>query len=107
MHKRMVISLNISQIKMCTEEARGYIDKIIEDPKTDKVKIEVTYEVEGVEFKITEKVAHRLEIVHCGNEVLGTKKIPLLGELKQGKEVLVKYNPEKPDKAYLPQNKFV
>ena len=99
--------MNISQIKLCTETARGYIEKILTDPKSEKVKITVSYEVEGVEFKITETVANKLEIVHDKNMVVGTRKVPLLGELHEGKEVAVKYNPDKPDKAYLPKNKFV
>ena len=93
-----------SQKKMCTNTARGYIEEITNDLDKDKIKIKVSYEVEGVGFVIEEYVDHKIEIVKDGNQILGTKKVPVIGELEVGQELEIKYNPQKPNKAYINGN---
>ena len=93
-----------SQKKMCTKTARGYIEEVSNDLDKDKIKVKVAYEVEGVSFMVEEYVDHKIEIVKDGNTILGTKKVPVIGELEIGKELEIKYNPQKPNKAYIKGN---
>ena len=96
--------------KKCTETTMGVVtgigiitavkDKGLDYPTTVKVK----YSVQGKEYIIQESLKLRSVPIKAGKMPIGQRKIPVLGKIELGKSLTVKYNPLKPQKAYIVGN---
>lgn len=91
------------QKKKCMEETVGTVIKKRWDGEVWFLKAE--YVVDGKAYTKTEQLRYKKGKTHTlGKIPVGMKSIASLGELKVGDPVRIKYNPEKPQKAYMPDN---
>ena len=64
------------------------------------------YTVDGIEYKLQEIVMYEImgETVKLGKFPVGRTRKAMLGSIAKGTQVRVRYQPEHPKKAYLPDN---
>ena len=96
--------MNLSQKKLCTEEKIGYVNRFIPEDAPEPHTVVVGYEVECVEYEFQEKIAYRTKVIKDGNTIVGIEKTTAIPDLLISNEVVIRYNPDKPHKAYLPEN---
>ena len=96
--------MNLSQKKKCTEEKIGYVNRFIPEDASEPHTVVVGYEVECVEYEFQEKIAYKTMVVKEGNAIVGIEKVTAIPDLLTSNEVIIRYNPDKPNKAYLPEN---
>ncbi len=91
------------QKKKCTEETNGAVIKKRWDGDVWFLKAE--YVVDGKSYIRTEQLRYKkVKTCELGNIPIGMKSTASTGELEVGDSVRIKYNPEKPQKAYMPDN---
>lgn len=66
--------------------------------------IKVTYTVNDHTYEIRESKKVKSRMIKLGFLPIGQMRSPLLGPTPVGSEVRVKYNPDNPAEAYLPDN---
>ena len=96
--------MNLSQKKMCTEEKIGYVLRFIPEDAPEPHTVVVGYEVECIEFEFQEKIAYRNKIIKEGNTIVGMSRETAIPDLLTRNDVIIRYNPMKPNKAYLDDN---
>lgn len=87
----------------CTEETNGIVIRKRWDGEVWFLKAE--YVVDGKTYTRTEQLRYKkVKTYALGNIPAGTKAVASIGELEVGDSVRIKYNPKKPQKAYMPDN---
>ncbi len=91
------------QKKKCTNETMG---KVMKKRWNGNVWfLTAEYLVEGKPYRRTEQLRYQKVTTHkIANIPIGMASRAPLGNLTEGDPVRVKYNPQKPKKAYLPDN---
>ena len=91
------------QKKKCTDEVMG---KIIKKKRNGNVWfLTGEYIVEGKAYKRSEQLRYQKVKTHkIANIPIGMASQAPLGNLKEGDSVRIKFNPQKPKKAYMPDN---
>lgn len=90
--------------KKCVSSADGIIVKHKRGGADSPGIIWVEYNVNGVVYQKKETVKLKSEKIKAGPVVIGQKKTPRLPKLSVGTSVVVRYNPDKPSKAYIEGN---
>lgn len=67
----------------------------------------VKYVVDGTEYQLKEMLHVKSKTIKWGSIPIGQEKIPVLGDVSIGAKVAVLYNPVKPKRAYLRDNKGI
>ena len=87
----------------CTAETSGKVIKRKWNGNVWFLKVE--YAVEGKTYIITEQLKYKkVQTYDVMNVPVGMKSRLSMGDVKEGDSVKVKYNPQKPKKAYMPDN---
>lgn len=68
--------------------------------------VTVRYSVEGKTYQIKERVRCSVQRARVGGFGIGNMRMPVLKNLDIGVNIRVRYRPEKPQKAYLPDNRL-
>ena len=91
------------QKKKCTNEIMG---KVVKKRWNGNVWfLTAEYMVEGKTYKRTEQLRYQKVKTHkIANIPVGMTSQAPLGHLKENDAVLIKYNPKKPGKFYMPDN---
>lgn len=91
------------QKEKCTSVTIGTVIKLRWDGEIWFLKAE--YVVNGKSYVKTEQLRYKKQKTYkLGNIPIGMKSKASLGELDVGDSVRIKYNPQKPKKAYMPDN---
>ena len=88
----------------CTETAKGIIVRNTDLGIDSPMAITVQYSVQGQDYTIQETVKLKSKPVRIWIIPIGHKKYPVIGSIAVGTVVNVKYNPDNPQEAYLPDN---
>ena len=67
--------------------------------------ITVAYEVDGVEYSVTESVRRKSEAIRLGRIPIGQRQVPVMGAVVEGTKVTVIYDPKDPKKAVIGENR--
>lgn len=67
--------------------------------------ITVAYEVDGVEYSVTESVRMKSEAIRLGPIPIGQRQVPVMGAVEKGTKVTVIYDPKDPQKAVIGENR--
>lgn len=65
----------------------------------------VAYEVDGVEYSVTESVRMKSEAIRLGPIPIGQRQVPVMGAVEEGTKVTVIYDPKDPKKAVIGENR--
>ena len=91
--------------KKCTEHTTGVVFKLKDmGDENATTLIMVKYLVDGVEYEIKETLTVKNEWIKIGFLPVGQRQTPVMGLVKEGDEVDVSYNPDKPKKAFITDN---
>ncbi len=91
------------QKEKCTFETTGVVIK--KRWNGDVWFLTAEYIVDGITYKKTEQMRYQKENIHkIGKIPIGMRSSAPLGALKEGDSVRIKYNPQKPKQAYMPDN---
>ena len=89
--------------RLCTKETEGVITQVKFRGGDNPTSVEVEYSVGETVFRLRDTVKYRSEWIRIGRFPVGQRKIPKIRPAA-GNCVRVRYNPEKPGQAYLPEN---
>ncbi len=67
--------------------------------------ITVAYEVDGVEYSVTESVRMKSEAIRLGPIPIGQRQVPVMGAVEEETKVTVIYDPKDPKKAVIGENR--
>ena len=90
--------------KRCTETTTGVVVELRSLGIDDPTVVSVGYEVDGVEYKISETLKYKSTAIKIGFLPIGMKKSIVMGEARVGTVTSVSYNPSKPSEAYITNN---
>lgn len=90
--------------KRCTMETQGEIVKLKLKSGDGPFVITVRYEVDFTNYMIKESVKLKSTAIKAGKIPIGQKKTPVIGEIKEGTSVTVRYNPNNPEEAFVKGN---
>ena len=89
----------------CTADAVGTIVQLKTRGRiSTSNRIIVVYEVNGGTYELREFTTMKNEAIKLGFLPIGQRKKPIMGDVSVGSKVRVKYNPDNPAEAYLPDN---
>lgn len=89
---------------ICSLETVGKITNLKIKGQDFPTVITVSYTVDSEVYSITESVKLKSEKIKIGFLPIGQKRVPILGSTRVGSTVRVKYNPQNPQEAFLPDN---
>ena len=96
--------------KKCTAETLGEILSFKSRGLEGVTMVTVKFTVDGTEYTVKESLKYKSKAIKLGFLPIGQRKTPVLkgaaGEDREiGVKVRMKYDPQKPKRAYLPDNK--
>lgn len=90
--------------KLYTGFTTGIIDRLRVRGSDEPTTAYVSYYVNGIRYQIKETLKMRSETIKIGKIPIGMKKFYRLGNVSEGSQVLVQYDPMNPAKAILSEN---
>lgn len=93
--------------ELCTAVTIGTIVERRDLGFDKPIVIKVQYVVDGRTYVINDALEYRSKVFKLGSLPIGQMKIPKIGSNQVGTSVLVAYDPERPDEAYLLDNQGV
>lgn len=88
----------------CTATTFGIVKKLKIKGQDCPTIITVKYQVNGENYKITENLKLKSEIIKFGFLPIGQKRIPVMGNTAIGSSVEINYNPNYPTEAFITNN---
>lgn len=90
--------------KKCTEMTTGVVEAIMVKGLDFPTVIDVRYSVQEKEYTVKESLKLKNIPIKVGKLPTGQKKVPVLGPVQVGMSLPIRYNPLKPQKAYIVGN---
>lgn len=88
----------------CTTEITGTVKSVQIKGQDFPTIITVVYTVNDHPYEVSESIKLKSQPIKLGFLTVGQKRVPVLGNTSVGSVVRVKYNPNNPSEAYLPDN---
>lgn len=88
----------------CTADAVGTITLLKSSGFSTSFRITVVYTANGNAYECREFTTMKSKAIKLGFLPIGQRIVPILGNISVGSKVRVKYNPDNPAEAYLPDN---
>lgn len=96
--------LSKSEKENCTGETEGRITRYQPGRLDTAGMVWVSYVVGAKEYIIGEPIHLESRAIKAGRIPIGQEKTPKLGNITVGMKVTVRYDPDDPEKAFIPQN---
>ncbi len=93
-----------NKIKKYISEVKGKIVELKNRGLDCPTIMTVQYQVDDVKYTISESIKLKSQAIKLGPIPIGQRKIPIMGDIKKGTIVTVKYDPENPSKAIIKEN---
>lgn len=88
----------------CSAQVVGHISDRILRGSDFPISISVEYYVNNKLYVITETIKYEKKVIKIGNIPIGQKRVPKIGSIRIDSPILVAYNPNNPQEAYLVEN---
>lgn len=93
--------------KKCTARVMGVVTDVRSRGLDFPDVITVSYTVNDIKYSVRETIKLKSEIIKLGFLPVGQRKTPVMGNTQIGTGVEISYDPDKPERAYITENKGI
>lgn len=102
--RRVSVSRRRKKLQRCTVRAEGIVERFDSRGLHSPTLITVAYTAGTQTYRVRESLKYRSEAIRLGKLPIGQRKLPVLGKLRPGDRLTVRYCPENPALALIEGN---
>lgn len=99
-----MISSRKRKFERCTGTVRGKVVGIKDRGPSYPWVIQVVYTVDGKDYEVSETAKMKTKAIKVAGIPIGMEKTFMLGDVREGDWIEIRYDPEHPEKAIIPGN---